>query len=210
MANLISADDGERIRAAVLAGRKIEAIQLYRERAGAGLEEAEEYVGALERELRGTAPEEFAACRAVRRWVIGGFAVYFVLFGVGFVAFGVHESWPQWSRTSGLPRTEGTITKLIQGPGDEADVLVVDYHVEDQAFRTRHKVVLSPGPYSVGQTVGVRYPPDRPQAGVVDTFWENWSLLTALGGFGLVTAAVGVVALWLLARSAAQARRTAR
>jgi Protein of unknown function (DUF3592) len=201
MSHPIPADGGDNIRAAILAGRKIEAIDLYRRRTGVGAEEAREYVEAVERELRGTAPDQFAACRAVRGRLIRGFAVGFVLFGAMWVAIGIHESWPQWSRTSGLPRTEGTVAEFGRGAGDEADVMVVEYQVGDQSFRVRHKVVLSPGPYSAGQNVGVRYPPDRPQAGVVDTLWETWSLLLVLGGFGLVPAAIGVGVLWLQARS---------
>lgn len=154
-----------------------------------------------ERELGGTPSDPSAACGAIRAYVLGGFAIGFILFGVLWVGVGVHESWPQWSRTSGLPRTEGTVSKLAQGAGDEADILVVDYQAGGQTFRARHKVVLSPGPYSVGQTVGVRYPPDRPEAGVVDTFWETWGLLAMLGGFGAVFVAIGMGMLWFLKRS---------
>ena len=44
------------IREAVLAGRKIDAIKLYRKGTGAGLKEAKDFVDDLERELGGTEP----------------------------------------------------------------------------------------------------------------------------------------------------------
>lgn len=40
------------IRAEIVAGRKIQAIKLYRERTGAGLKEAKDYVEALEASMR--------------------------------------------------------------------------------------------------------------------------------------------------------------
>jgi hypothetical protein len=124
------------------------------------------------------------------------FAIGFVLFGIFWMSYSIQESWPQWSRTRGLLRTEGRICELIRGADGEADVLVVDYQVGWRLFRSRHKVVLSPGPYQVGEIVGVRFRADQPQDGVVDTFWENWSLVMVLGGFGLVFAAIGIGTLW--------------
>lgn len=49
------------IREAIYAGRKIEAIKLYRQGSGQGLKEAKDFVEALEIELRCSSPERFAA-----------------------------------------------------------------------------------------------------------------------------------------------------
>ncbi len=52
-------DQVERIQAALFAGRKIEAIKLYREATGTGLSEAKLFVEKIESELRSSAPEQF-------------------------------------------------------------------------------------------------------------------------------------------------------
>ena len=59
MSDSISDDDVERIRTAIFAGRKIDAIKLYRECTGKGLKEAKDFVEALEAELRRVAPDQF-------------------------------------------------------------------------------------------------------------------------------------------------------
>lgn len=48
------------IEAAILSGRKIEAIKLYREQTGLGLAESKTAIDQLEAELRRSAPERFA------------------------------------------------------------------------------------------------------------------------------------------------------
>ena len=48
-----------RIREALFAGRKIEAIKLHREQTGLGLKESKEAVERLEAELRVASPESF-------------------------------------------------------------------------------------------------------------------------------------------------------
>ncbi len=54
-------DQLARIQAALFAGRKIEAIKLYREATGTDLAEAKERVEAMEAELRQGQPDRFAA-----------------------------------------------------------------------------------------------------------------------------------------------------
>ena len=54
-------DDLERIREAIFAGRKIEAIKLYRQSTGQGLKQAKDAVELLESELRRAEPERFSA-----------------------------------------------------------------------------------------------------------------------------------------------------
>jgi hypothetical protein len=51
----------QEIEAAVLGGKKLEAIKLYREASGLGLKEAKDWVEELERQLRFKQPEKFSA-----------------------------------------------------------------------------------------------------------------------------------------------------
>jgi hypothetical protein len=53
-------EQARQIREALLAGRKIEAIKLYREQTGLGLMESKQAMEALEAELRASMPEAFA------------------------------------------------------------------------------------------------------------------------------------------------------
>jgi hypothetical protein len=56
--------DMQQIRAAIFAGRKIEAIKLYREASGQGLKESKDFVDALDEELRKTNPGDFSTAPA--------------------------------------------------------------------------------------------------------------------------------------------------
>ncbi|MBI5386621.1 MAG: ribosomal protein L7/L12 [Verrucomicrobia bacterium] len=51
----------QEIEAAILGGKKIEAIKLYREASGTGLKEAKDWVEELERQLRFKQPEKSSA-----------------------------------------------------------------------------------------------------------------------------------------------------
>ena len=61
MAEGLSEGDREQVETQIFAGRKIQAIKAYRAATGAGLKDAKEAVEALERELRSSTPEKFAA-----------------------------------------------------------------------------------------------------------------------------------------------------
>ncbi|MBX3177560.1 MAG: ribosomal protein L7/L12 [Candidatus Hydrogenedentes bacterium] len=54
-------EDAQRMTEAIFAGRKIEAIKIYKEATGTGLKESKEFVEDLERQLRAECPERFAA-----------------------------------------------------------------------------------------------------------------------------------------------------
>jgi hypothetical protein len=54
-------DVASEIREAILAGRKIEAIKLYRQASGEGLKEANDFVEAVQAELKRTEPGAFTA-----------------------------------------------------------------------------------------------------------------------------------------------------
>ena len=59
MSGPISDGDLRDIRDAIFAGRKIEAIKLYRKYSGQGLREAKDAVEEIERKLRSESPERF-------------------------------------------------------------------------------------------------------------------------------------------------------
>ncbi|HEY2760639.1 MAG TPA: ribosomal protein L7/L12 [Pirellulales bacterium] len=61
MPTSITADQIRTINAAIFAGRKIEAIKLYRAATKTGLKEAKEFVESLESQLRQASPELFTA-----------------------------------------------------------------------------------------------------------------------------------------------------
>ena len=61
MSDSLSDETIDRIRAALFAGRKIEAIKLYREATGADLRDAKDTVEGIERELRAQTPDLFTA-----------------------------------------------------------------------------------------------------------------------------------------------------
>ena len=61
MSNPISWEDLRDIQESILAGRKIEAIKLYREYSGLGLKDAKDAVEELERKLRAESPGRFRA-----------------------------------------------------------------------------------------------------------------------------------------------------
>jgi Protein of unknown function (DUF3592) len=204
MSSTITDYDVERIRKAIFTGQKTEAMRLYREATGAGASEAQEFIEALEAELHGVAADKFARSPQAQAGAPLGFGIGFILMGAMWVLMAIQDSWPQWTGTWGLPLTYGKVVQIAPNPANEGDLLVVDYEVGGKVFRTRHKVHLSPGPYSAGDVVGVRYRPDQPGRGVVDTFWESWGLLMVLGSFGSVFALIGVGMLWHRARAASK------
>lgn len=59
MSDVIPETAAKQIADCLYAGRKIEAIKLYREQTGKGLKEAKEFVEALEKELRVREPAKF-------------------------------------------------------------------------------------------------------------------------------------------------------
>ena len=76
-----SDDHVDQIQAAIFAGRKIEAIKLYRQSSGKGLKEAKDFVEALEVELRQRSPEQFTAPPA-GKGCVGAVVILLLLVGV--------------------------------------------------------------------------------------------------------------------------------
>jgi ribosomal protein L7/L12 len=73
MSNNLNDEIREEIKAAIFAGRKIEAIKLYRDATGLGLKEAKEFIDKLQAALKKESPESFTANSA------GGCAGSFVV-----------------------------------------------------------------------------------------------------------------------------------
>jgi hypothetical protein len=88
MAPSLSDDDVERIMAAVFAGRKIEAIKIYRQATKATLKDALEFINALESRLRQESPEKFSdppksgCAQYAGAMFVLGLAVYFLVRGL--------------------------------------------------------------------------------------------------------------------------------
>lgn len=74
----------QRIRSAILSGRKIEAVRLYRGATQLGLAEAKDAADRIEKELRITSPEKFTAHQAP--WGVS-LALIISLSAVGYLAF---------------------------------------------------------------------------------------------------------------------------
>lgn len=72
---------------ALYAGRKIEAIKLYRETTGTGLAEAKDFVEKLETELRAKQPDKFKSPPGGKGCAVGaGVILAMVLLGAGALA----------------------------------------------------------------------------------------------------------------------------
>lgn len=83
MGNPIPPEMAQQIADCIYAGRRIQAIKLYREHSGTGLKESKDFVESLESELRGRQPERFTAPPA-GKGCLGMVAV----FGLGALAVG--------------------------------------------------------------------------------------------------------------------------
>lgn len=77
------------IQAAVFAGRKIDAIKLYREATGIGLAEAKEAVEAMEAELRAGAPERFQSPQQTTGCAAVAILLFLGLAGVVLLPWGL-------------------------------------------------------------------------------------------------------------------------
>jgi hypothetical protein len=132
-------------------------------------------------------------------------AVPLAFVGVGFVLFSVGAStgWTSWDRVSGSRRVEGTVVELariepskVPGPKGQVDTKpgfapVVQYQAEGQTYRIQGRISSTEPGYSVGETVPIRYSPDNPSDGTIDSFAEKWLMPLAFGGGGLLFALLG-------------------
>jgi hypothetical protein len=131
----------------------------------------------------------------------------FVGMGLVFFAIGASTGWRSWGRVFGSRRVEGTVVELariepskVPGPKGQVDTKpgfapVVQYQVEGQTYRIQGRISSTEPGYSVGEAVPVRYSPDNPSDGTIDSFAEKWLMPLAFGGSGLLFALLGSVML---------------
>jgi hypothetical protein len=121
--------------------------------------------------------------------------------GVLSALLGAWLAWSSWTFLFTSKRVEGTVTDLVEvksntdSPGtlrERSFAPAFEYQAEGRAYRIQSKVSSSAPSYSVGDKVPVRYPPDRPGEGRIDSISDNWVLPLVFGGGGLVFLAVGL------------------
>jgi hypothetical protein len=178
----------KRMRVALAAGRRLEAVQLYREHSGKDLGEAMAFISALEGELRQSAPEEFRdPPEAVRRTRFGGCA--FIVFGAVFAIWGVNEIVPSLTSSSGI--AEGTVVKEEH---NEGPVAVFEYQVDGKKYtRKQHHAIAR---HRVGETVRVVYKTDDPDVASIDSFYDRWLVPIVLAATAVLSAGFGALLVW--------------
>ena len=184
MSTPTSDEDVERIRAAIFAGRKIEAIKLYRRCSGAGLREAKDFIEALEREMRAAAQENFTAAPAGKgdRWLPAFLAGAFVLIGLGGMGYGTFLV-SQARESAGWPQTDGRIVRSKVIPAREGDRLEIEYAYEvagvpytarriyfgdHLTLSSRNDAGTYATRYPVGNPVSLAYDPEDPADAVLE------------------------------------------
>lgn len=156
------------------------------------------------------------------------FILAFVAFGVVLIAIGVGVGLSSWNHLAGAERVEGTVVELRRvrdAPKQNAKgqpaapkpsvAPVVRYEVDGQTYNIRGHVSSTRCPYSVGTTLTVVYPPDRPAEGTIDSLSENWLAPLVFGAAGLLFSLLGLGMLWVRRKAAReeaarQSRRSRR
>jgi hypothetical protein len=92
-------------------------------------------------------------------------------------------------------RTQATITKLIERPGQNSSSVYFPVFRFQDANGQAHEIDSSSGQYppayKVGDTVTVLYQPQQPEKAKLDTFFDVWGWAAMLGGFGVLDLVVG-------------------
>jgi hypothetical protein len=99
------------IQAALLAGRKVEAIKVYREATGKGLAEAKDAVEAMEAELRARTPERFQTPQQTTGCTAAVIPLFFGLLGVVLLLWGLWQLGNAVALSMFGIRDEGKVTK---------------------------------------------------------------------------------------------------
>jgi hypothetical protein len=205
------------IKEAVVRGRKIEAIRMYREFTGAGLAEAKNAVEQLEEKWRVAEPDAFAAepesdgqppIKLVAGVPFGCLlgAIPFVVFGLVLLAWGVQSGLSLWAFTARAAATQGTVVRLDnripgQGHSNTQCRAVVSYQVGGQTHEVYGYLQMKPGAsgwpkgFQVGDLVNLRYDPDRPAEAKLDSSYV-WVGPLIPGAIGLIFLLLGVGLIW--------------
>lgn len=130
--------------------------------------------------------------------------ILFSLIGAGLVAVAVRFYFKQRAFLRDAASAQGTVVDLTttrsESIGSDGRTTVQHFSNPRVKFRTAsgQEVTFasalgsSPPSNRVGDTVRVRYRPDRPAEAEIDAFWENWFSTVAAGATGGVLLAVGL------------------
>jgi hypothetical protein len=126
----ISQDDVDKIAGALYAGRKIEAVKLYRTATGHDLKTALDFVNQVEARLRAESPEKFTAVPAsisgplvvlillVILLLVAGACGYFI--GAGGLANSAKPVSPPMQQTTSVPNASDPATTISMAPEQES------------------------------------------------------------------------------------------
>ena len=167
----------ERIRAALRAGRRLDAVRLYRHATGAGLGAAVEFVATFDRQSRSASPD---GRRRLRR---AGWA--FAAFGTLFALWGLSEVVPSVVAETGVVGGRVVAEEQIDGP-----VAVFRYQVDGQEYTARQRHAVRR--HWIGEAVPVVYQLTDPAVASIDSFTDRWFIPTLLAGLGVLFTALGV------------------
>lgn len=106
-----------------------------------------------------------------------GLGCLIVLGGLGLGVYAFVYRNKQKQEQSSYLAAEGNVKELVSriGIAGHAGALypIVEFQVNDQAYRFESKFGSRPAPYWVGQTVKVKYDPSNPQKAEVDSALSN-------------------------------------
>ena len=123
-----------------------------------------------------------------RKQIFGGW----FMAGIGLLALGlsVGLAVEQHRFASTALRTEGVVKNLVEHPGAERELSIVQYEVEGKAFEIQHDIGMSPLASNLGERVTVLYQAKRPDKGRVEGSSERWSIVLTFGIVAVVAFAI--------------------
>lgn len=138
-----------------------------------------------------------------------GFFAFFLGFGLlivglGFLGLGGWNGYHTWDRVSSESTVTGKVISLRLGSEThttkrqpngtrvkKAYVPEVEYEVDGVKHRILGSISSNPPSYTVGDQVSVRFPPDHPDQGHLNTFFENWILTLIFSTVGFFASVIG-------------------
>ena len=93
-------------------------------------------------------------------------------------------------------RAQGTVTKMVEQHGQESGTTFAPVFQftdpQGKVHEVQSSIGSSPPDYKVGETVTVLYPPENPEAAVINGFIQVWLWPALLAGFGAVLLALAL------------------
>jgi hypothetical protein len=122
------------------------------------------------------------------------FPALFCLVGLGLLAPAIWFGYQSWGFLQIAQAAPGTITALDWSADSDSGAArpVVRYEIRGDPYQITGNVWSNPPAYTVGDQVQVLYPPDRPSAARIYSWFDFWFTPALLGGIGLVFALVGL------------------